>query len=297
MRSLISVFAFVLIAARCLSFPIDVRSHPRTWLSSFSLSDLGLGSNHRYNLAEPPRIQVAPSGQGQGWLTRWLSMGGEGSVTVCVGLSLPLFNHLFPEPPSLGRLICTWGLIYLCLQIGESNLTLPHRPAAFPPHLSPPIALPIQGFLTPFSNLPRPPSPPPTHSPIHNQNPSAYPISSDTSNLACIPSTFPPIRCIPSKTPYTIALIERGECDFATKVKAAQERGVSGVIVGDGRSREGESEEEGRGRENLITMFSPGRSLLALSPSHTRSSLSFSLTLFLALSHRKRRRVDADGGH
>jgi hypothetical protein len=55
-----------------------------------------------------------------------------------------------------------------------------------------------------------------------------------------------------------IALIERGGCDFATKVRAAQERGAGGVIVGDGMARPGETEEEGRERESLITMFSPG---------------------------------------
>ena len=58
--------------------------------------------------------------------------------------------------------------------------------------------------------------------------------------------------------PYALAMVERGECDFATKVLAAQERGAAAVIVGDGVARLEETEEEGRERENLITMFSPG---------------------------------------
>ena len=54
-------------------------------------------------------------------------------------------------------------------------------------------------------------------------------------------------------------MVERGGCDFANKVRAAQERGAAGVIVGDGSLRDGETDEEGRRRENLITMFSPGK--------------------------------------
>jgi hypothetical protein len=74
---------------------------------------------------------------------------------------------------------------------------------------------------------------------------------------ACIPPTTLPRRDPPVK-PYLIALIERGGCDFATKVRAAQDRGCAGVVVGDSRLRDGETDEEGRKRENLITMFSPG---------------------------------------
>jgi len=55
-----------------------------------------------------------------------------------------------------------------------------------------------------------------------------------------------------------VALIERGGCDFASKVRAAQERGAAAVVVGDGRAFEAETDDEGRLREGLITMFSPG---------------------------------------
>jgi hypothetical protein len=80
---------------------------------------------------------------------------------------------------------------------------------------------------------------------------------------ACVAPAWPPIRPAYPLPPYTIALVERGGCDFATKVLAAQERGAAAVIVGDSVAHPGETDEEGRARENLITMFSPGELLLA----------------------------------
>jgi hypothetical protein len=53
-------------------------------------------------------------------------------------------------------------------------------------------------------------------------------------------------------------LVERGGCDFAHKIRAAQERGAAAVVVGDGAARIGETDAEGLKREGLITMFSPG---------------------------------------
>jgi hypothetical protein len=59
-----------------------------------------------------------------------------------------------------------------------------------------------------------------------------------------------------------IALVERGKCDFATKVLAAQERGAGAVIVGD-TAEDGETRAEGAKRVGgLITMFSPGMFLV-----------------------------------
>lgn len=84
---------------------------------------------------------------------------------------------------------------------------------------------------------------------------------------ACVPATWPPIRWSPpprvdgphrGEKGVKIALLERGGCDFATKVLAAQERGAGAVIVGD-TAQEGENREIGRMRVGgLITMFSPG---------------------------------------
>jgi hypothetical protein len=134
-----------------------------------------------------------------------------------------------------------------------SNITLPHRPAAFPTSLTPTQSLPISGFLLPFSNLSRP------HQNQYNTTTLAAPAFS-LIEQACIP-TFDDRWSEPHQ-PHYIALIERGSCDFATKVKAAQSRGASGVIVGDGVARLGENDEEGRNRIGLITMFSPGALLI-----------------------------------
>ena len=93
------------------------------------------------------------------------------------------------------------------------------------------------------------------HSPIHRPQPGT--VLGRAPELACYPPRFP-VRYIEPSHPWRIALVERGECDFASKVRAAQERGAAGVIVGDMKVREGETDEEGRTREGLITMFSPG---------------------------------------
>jgi hypothetical protein len=135
--------------------------------------------------------------------------------------------------------------------LSAANITLPHRPAAFPARTSAPFILPLSGQLVAFTSLP-----PPAHL-------SQYIDSRDGGRdptQACIPSTD--LRWTPPSPPYKIALVQRGGCDFATKVKAAQERGAAGVIVGDMISHPGETEEEGRERESLITMFSPGTSSL-----------------------------------
>jgi hypothetical protein len=129
-----------------------------------------------------------------------------------------------------------------CTQLNNgTNLTLPHRPSAFPSHPSETMTLPLNGTLQLFTSLSHQPSPNPRSSP----------------NQACTPHFSN--RWIAPDQPYTIALVERGACDFAMKVRAAQDRGVAGVIVGDGVARFGESDDEGRGRVGLITMFSPGK--------------------------------------
>ncbi|WVQ84792.1 hypothetical protein IAT38_006949 [Cryptococcus sp. DSM 104549] len=155
----------------------------------------------------------------RGWLMRWLAMGGEGSVIV----------HL-PD---------------------SSNISMPHRPAAFPTHLNVPL-LPIAGYLTPFLSLPAPSSP--SDVADDSNDPSASVLDPA---LACLPPLHPFPRHSPPLSPPRIALIERGGCDFATKVRSAQDRGAAGVIVGDNAAHPGETREEGWRRESLITMFSP----------------------------------------
>lgn len=128
---------------------------------------------------------------------------------------------------------------------------MPHRPAAFPSHLAAPFNLPLSGQLVSFTSLP------PTKFWPSTDGGASGALASDSQ--ACIPATE--LRWTPPQPPYKIALVERGGCDFATKVQAAQERGAAGVVVGDMIGHPGESEEEGRERESLITMFSPGTPL------------------------------------
>lgn len=184
------------------------------------------------------------------------------------------------------------------------NISLPHRPAAFPDWLGPSSQLPVEGVLRPFTVLPPPKSKPKskaeqegggpsvgmrradgdvddaTHHDIGHASPSGETAASTSGNdnedaasnglgatgsrddeapeRACVAPAWPPIRPSYPLPPFTIALIERGGCDFATKVLAAQERGAAAVVVGDSVAHAGETDEEGRTRENLITMFSPG---------------------------------------
>lgn len=70
-----------------------------------------------------------------------------------------------------------------------------------------------------------------------------------------------PLGPIPSQPHLNkIALILRGECSFSHKVRVAQARGAVAVLVADDVLRKGEMDEEGRDRDGLLTMFSPGMS-------------------------------------
>lgn len=184
-------------------------SHGQKEIEAITIYD-GTGYVQEYSI-ELPHAAVWTE---QGWLSRWLALGGEGEVVV----------HL-DDPKGAEK---------------AENITLPHRPAAFPSH--PSISLPLSGRLLPFSSFLTPSA---SHSP--------------SELLACIPSSIiprPPTR--PGKSEdVKIALIERGTCDFATKAMAAQDRGAHAVIVGDTKARAGETDAEGRKREGLITMFSP----------------------------------------
>jgi hypothetical protein len=102
---------------------------------------------------------------------------------------------------------------------------------------------------------------------------------------ACVPRAWPPIRPKRPKAPYVIALVERGgDCDFATKVYAAQERGAAAVVVGDKKLRQDETDEEGRQRENLLTMFSPADTSDVIIPSVFVSRASYLLLRDLLLN-------------
>lgn len=108
-----------------------------------------------------------------------------------------------------------------------------------------------------------------------NNHRMSRPRSDHPPQRACVPPTWPPIRPSPPKPPYIVALVERGNCDFATKVLAAQERGAAAVVVGDGVARAGETDEDGRKRENLITMYSPEDTTNIIIPSVFVSRASY----------------------
>jgi hypothetical protein len=86
-------------------------------------------------------------------------------------------------------------------------------------------------------------------------------LGKTSKELGCYAPLLSRPPTIDPSEPLKIALVVRGSCPFSTKVRAAQERGASAVIVGDGPERAGETDAEGRQRETLITMFSPGELL------------------------------------
>ncbi|WWC95673.1 hypothetical protein V866_002538 [Kwoniella sp. B9012] len=196
--------------------------------NAISLDDRYSGDNEivhltGFELGQVPLMNLPRNDNNRGWLARWLSMGGEGEVVV----HLPLGSHQH-----------------------QPNLTLPHRPASFPDlsHLS--LPLPISGFLIPFSKLD------PSLGADNDEDVNLLPSGG---GMACLPPLGlprPPTHPRPGES-YRIALIERGGCDFATKIRAAQDRDAHAVIVGDSVQHPGETDEEGRKRESLITMFSP----------------------------------------
>lgn len=124
-----------------------------------------------------------------------------------------------------------------------------------------------------------------------NNRPLSRPRSDHPPQRACVPPAWPPIRPSPPQPPYVVALVERGDCDFATKVLAAQERGAAAVVVGDSPARAGETDEEGRKRENLITMYSPEDTTNIIIPSVFVSRASY-LTLRDMLSNHTKLKVE-----
>ncbi|OCF39663.1 hypothetical protein I317_06518 [Kwoniella heveanensis CBS 569] len=229
----------------------------------------------QYQMGQVP-MPIPIQGQrteSQGWLTRWLSMGGEGSLTI----------HLDGSSD----------------ESQPTNISLPHRPAAFPAHVINP--LPLSGYVTPFASLLN------TTTPL---------LQGDDLNEAALLSSIPELACLPPRSPVgrpssppdvgggnrkgdkkvvKIALVERGGCDFATKIRAAQERGAGAVVVGDSVARRGESDEEGRRRESLITMFSPEDTDTISIPSVFISRASFLLLRDLLNNQTDSGRADGPG--
>lgn len=94
-----------------------------------------------------------------------------------------------------------------------------------------------------------------------------FPAAPDSPNATtdiygCTPVT-PILSSASSPRPRNdtrIALVVRGHCSFSHKVRAAQARGAGAVLVADDTASEDETEEQGRTRFGLLTMYSPGMS-------------------------------------
>ncbi len=118
------------------------------------------------------------------------------------------------------------------------------RPASFGPHITEQPGLP--GYLIPVSSLIKP-------CPTSRKHP--FPTRSDEDlpdNVSCLPICADPSTPHPTRvTENWIALVQRGQCPFAEKVRAAQSLGAKAVIVGGWKVDEGE-------RDDLLNMFSPG---------------------------------------
>lgn len=116
------------------------------------------------------------------------------------------------------------------------------RPASFGPFLDDPIL----GYVIPMSSFTSP-----CQSEIYNQSGSPSTLISLEENHGC------PDLCVigphePEKTESWIALVQRGRCQFAHKVREAQRFGAKAVIVG------GEDPELSGNPDALVHMYSPG---------------------------------------
>lgn len=71
-----------------------------------------------------------------------------------------------------------------------------------------------------------------------------------------------------SRNDSRIALVVRGHCSFSHKVRSAQARGADVVLVADDTASMDETDEQGRTRFGLLTMYSPGSSSFAFLEFH-----------------------------
>ncbi|GHJ83688.1 hypothetical protein NliqN6_0090 [Naganishia liquefaciens] len=124
--------------------------------------------------------------------------------------------------------------------IAPGNLTMPHRPAAFPAHLPLGAGFPLTGILEMITDFPSAPGLP----------------NATTDIYGCTPVT-PIVQHASPRNAARIALVVRGHCSFSHKVRAAQARGANAVLVADDTASDEETEEQGRTRFGLLTMYSP----------------------------------------
>ncbi|KAJ9124644.1 hypothetical protein QFC24_003011 [Naganishia onofrii] len=148
-----------------------------------------------------------------------------------------------------------WGegeLLIFDKQAG--NISIPHRPAAYPAHLPPANAFPVQGTLLRIEDFP-----------------GAKELGVDEYGCAELPSpvsltasynkedltTTPPTTNTTTTTRPLIALIIRGHCSFSHKTRLAQHLSAHACIIADDTATPSETDEQGRTRTGLITMYSP----------------------------------------
>lgn len=134
----------------------------------------------------------------------------------------------------------------------ERNITISHRLSAFPNELPANKSYPLSGILrniTAFAPLSSTASPSLPH-PMYACEPLTL-----TNNIASLVTN----HTSGATTPKKIALAIRGHCSFSHKVRVAQARGADALLVADDVRREGEMDEEGRERDGLLTMYSPGK--------------------------------------
>jgi hypothetical protein len=126
---------------------------------------------------------------------------------------------------------------------------MPHRPAAFPAHLPAGAGYPLLGTLEMITDFPTLPGS----------------VNASADIYGCSPVM--PILPSESKTPRNdsrVALVVRGHCSFSHKVRSAQARGADAVLVADDTASMEETDEQGRTRFGLLTMYSPGTSACLL---------------------------------
>ncbi|KAJ9099316.1 hypothetical protein QFC21_004197 [Naganishia friedmannii] len=138
-----------------------------------------------------------------------------------------------------------WGEGELLIFDEAGNISIPHRPAAFPAHLPPANTFPVQGTLLRIEDFP-----------------GAKELGVDEygcAELPLIPSDAATNQHAgtTNTTNLLIALIVRGHCSFSHKTRLAQHLSATAVIVADDTAAPSETEEQGRTRTGLLTMYSP----------------------------------------
>ena len=113
------------------------------------------------------------------------------------------------------------------------------RPAAFGPELNQPLlgyVIPLSSFTVPCAT---------------QCNVSSSSSDEPPTNLGCPPLCISGSH-VPDQGDTWIALVQRGECEFVSKVREAQRLGANAVVVGGNRP------DVSGNPDTLVNMYSPG---------------------------------------